>query len=253
MRLSSMIFVLLLSPLALAAQTSSAVFAPPQVSGSCPVRLTVQRFADYGRIDTDAPTLSDQDRRVLGIKEQQIAALQKQIQALEQQKAALEAKLPQQAPDSDAATQLGAQIKALDKQTQHLRTEIFLNRNLEQAIVALNHSELSPGQGLDLTFANPPARIVAADITVHFYPASARVVPAAPSASHDVPTAQTFHLTAGADKPLLHSSVWTGRQGIVNWVELTRVDYADGTIWQPAAPRQCGAAPSLYVPVDSAR
>jgi hypothetical protein len=252
MRLSSMIFVLLFSPVALAAQTSSAVFALPQVDQSCPVRLSVQRFAEYGRVETAAPQLSDQDRKQRADAQQQDAALHKQLQELNQQRSELEAKLAQQAADPAAADQLKAQIKALDAEI-NVRTRLFLIKQLNDTRKVLSHIDSSPGQGLDLTFANPPARIVAADITVHFYPASAHVVPAAPSASHDVPVTQTFHLTPGADKQLLHSSVWTGRQGIVNWVELTRVDYADGTAWQPAAPRQCGAAPSLYVPVDSAR
>src|ERR1039458_4242007 len=62
---------------------------------------------------------------------------------------------------------------------------------------------------------------------------------------------QTFHLTASSGAPLLHSSVWTECMIMINWVELTRVQFADGTTWQSSAPRQCGAAPSLYVPVTA--
>jgi hypothetical protein len=106
------------------------------------------------------------------------------------------------------------------------------------------------GQGLDVTFGKPQAQIVSADITVHGYPPMAHVIPATPSVPNEV--TETFHLIASADKPLLHSSIWTQSMIMVNWVELTRLVYADGTTWQPSAPRECGAAPSLYVLVDSA-
>ncbi|HEY4382294.1 MAG TPA: hypothetical protein VGN01_18235 [Acidobacteriaceae bacterium] len=108
------------------------------------------------------------------------------------------------------------------------------------------------GQGLNLTFVQPKVQIVAADITVHFYPAGGHVVPAAPSAA-SVPLTETFHLTTSADTPMRESSIWTSHTAVVRWVELTRLEYADGTSWQASAPRQCGAAPSLYVLVDSAR
>jgi len=39
----------------------------------------------------------------------------------------------------------------------------------------------------------------------------------------------------------------------ISWLELTRIEYADGRVWQPSAKSRCVAAPSLYVLVDSAR
>ena len=107
------------------------------------------------------------------------------------------------------------------------------------------------GQGLDITFAKPKAQIASADIIVYGYPATVRVIPATPSAPSEI--TETFHLTAAADQPLLYPSVWTAHLVVVSWVELTRLDYSDGTSWQASTPRQCRAAPSLYVLVDSAR
>jgi hypothetical protein len=106
------------------------------------------------------------------------------------------------------------------------------------------------GQGLDLTFAKPDSQIVSADIVVRGYPPTAHVIPATPSAPSEV--SETFHLTAASGKPLLHSSIWTAHMTMVNSVELTRLVYADGTAWQPSAPRQCETSPSLFVLVNSA-
>jgi hypothetical protein len=38
----------------------------------------------------------------------------------------------------------------------------------------------------------------------------------------------------------------------INWLELTRLEYADGRVWQASAESRCVAAPNLYVLVDSA-
>ena len=105
------------------------------------------------------------------------------------------------------------------------------------------------GQGLALNFAQAETQIVSADIVVHGYPNSMFVVPAT-LLREDV--TEFFHLTASEGAPLLHSSIWTKRL-MVRWVELTRLEYADGTTWKPSAPHQCHAAPSLYLPVSSPR
>jgi hypothetical protein len=103
------------------------------------------------------------------------------------------------------------------------------------------------GQGLEIAFLRPSARIVSADIVVHGYPATVHVIPATAQAPEEV--TQAFHLAADGDQPLLQSSIWTQHIASIRWVELTRLDYADGTAWQSSAPRQCTAAPSLYRPV----
>jgi hypothetical protein len=106
-------------------------------------------------------------------------------------------------------------------------------------------------QGVDITFVRPSTKIVSADIVVHGYPPTVQAIPATPSAPSEV--TQTFHLTANDDQPLLHSSVWTEHMTAISWVELTRLDYANGTSWQPSAAGQCRATPSLYLLVNSAR
>jgi hypothetical protein len=119
------------------------------------------------------------------------------------------------------------------------------------AFIKTNGAPAPRGQGLNIKFAKPTAQIVSADIVVHGYPAKARVIPATPPVPSEV--TESFHLTASTDQPLLHSTIWTNRMILANWVELKRLEYADGTTWQSSAPRQCSASPSLFLLVDSAR
>jgi hypothetical protein len=130
---------------------------------------------------------------------------------------------------------------------------LSVDRVLNGAVVLTNGAPAPHRQGLTLTFFQRPAQqIVAADVTVYFYPASVRAIPAAPGAKDRAESPQTFHL-GSASGPLQHSSIWTDYTAPVSWVELTRLEYADGTTWQSSAPRQCGAEPSLFVLVDAAR
>jgi hypothetical protein len=104
------------------------------------------------------------------------------------------------------------------------------------------------GQGLDISFARPEVQIVSADVVVHGYPATAHIIPAAPNTPSEI--TETFHLTAGADQPLLSTSVWTTRMVVISWAELTRLEYEDGSTWTAAVGKTgCRAFPSLYVPV----
>jgi hypothetical protein len=128
-----------------------------------------------------------------------------------------------------------------------------INRKPDAAVIWTNspNPRAPHGQGLDITFAKPKSQIASADIVVHGYPAGLHIFPATPSAPSEI--TETFHLTANADQPLLQPSIWTAHMVAISWVELTGLDYVDGTSWQASTPRQCRAAPSLYVLVDSAR
>jgi len=128
-----------------------------------------------------------------------------------------------------------------------------VNRKPDGAIVWTDSAGLpaSHGQGVDINFAAPRAQIASVDIVVHGYPAGLRIIPATSSAPSEI--TETFHLAASASQPLLHPFIWTAHMVAISWVELTRLDYADSTTWQSSTPRQCSAAPSLFVPVSSLR
>jgi hypothetical protein len=260
MRLSSIFVAVLFAPLTLSAQTSPAIFAPPQSAQSCPVLLTVERLSNYGRIETGTPAQSDEQRKQSELT-QQLHQLDVELQTLAQQKSALEAKLAQQGPTADPAVarDLRAQIQTLDASISAKNaeitaltgpTDVFLKKQLDEAKRALSEADQQQ-QGLSIAFIKPAARIVSADIVVHGYTASARIVPAAPAASGEV--SEKFHAAASAEHPLLRSNLWPAHMAVISWVELTRLDYTDGTSWQSSTPRQCSAAPSLFVLVDSAR
>jgi hypothetical protein len=118
----------------------------------------------------------------------------------------------------------------------------------------VRNADVPRGQGLQINFVPfPAAAILKAGITVHGASARLHMVPASAAAANREDVAETFELTSNAEGPLLHSSIWTNKVVAVSWVELTRVEYADGTTWQASPESRCTAAPSLMVLVDSAR
>jgi hypothetical protein len=119
------------------------------------------------------------------------------------------------------------------------------------SVILTNGAPAPPRQGLTLTFRGKAHQIVAADITVHFYRAGAYAIPAAPGAAKPAELTESFHLSS-ANGPIEHSSIWSEHIAPINWVELTGVEFADGNKWLSSAPRQCGAAPSLFVLVNAA-
>jgi hypothetical protein len=129
-----------------------------------------------------------------------------------------------------------------------------VKRSPNSGLVAVNHPNAPgepPAQGLELNFRNPrSSAIVRAEITVHGM-SGVHMVPAA-AAQKGSDSTETFVLTAGEDSPLLHPSIWTKKLNAIAWLELTRIEYANGTTWQPSTASRCTAAPSLLVLVDSA-
>jgi hypothetical protein len=104
-------------------------------------------------------------------------------------------------------------------------------------------------QGLGVTIADAKIRIVAADIVVHGYTAGSRIIPAS-SPSEEI--TENFHLNATEGLSLVESPIRTTQIATVDWLELTRIEYADGTIWQASRASQCSASPSLFVLVNAA-
>lgn len=111
-----------------------------------------------------------------------------------------------------------------------------------------------PGQGLQINFVPFPATaILKADITVHGASPRLHIIAASTAAANRDDAIETFRLAGSAEGPLLHSSVWTNEIVAISWVELTRVEYADGSMWHTSPQSRCTATPSLLLLVDSAR
>jgi hypothetical protein len=217
MRLSSMFFALLLAPLTLPAQYSAPNSSPYRFdlrgASACPVGIAVNRVARGAVIETNSESDWLNAHPNLSLPELQHAL----------------------------RNEPGFNQLSRDDQQQRLDqlAQLYGGRH---------------GQGLDIAFFRRgpwivEPQMVSADVTVHGYPPTTHIIPAAPYLPAEV--TETFRITADSGKALLRSSVWTERMIMINWVELTRVDYADGTSWQSSAPRQCGAAPSLYLPVKA--
>ncbi len=214
MRSYPIFFALLLTPVGLAAQSSTAtnptLFVRPIMSDSCPVGFSVDRRPQGAIIWTSQESDWIKNHGSLSLPE-------------------LERAFKNESGFSELSTH--AQQDRLDR--------LVRSYNMQH------------GQGLTINFKKPATQIVSADIVVHGSPASVHIIPATPSTPKDV--TETFHLTSSTGEPLLHPAIWTNHINVVNWVELTRLDYADGTTWQASTPRQCHAAPSLLLLVDSAR
>jgi hypothetical protein len=145
----------------------------------------------------------------------------------------------------------------LEQQQQMLRNEPGFSKltarqqrkKLDQLAALYRSDPAHLTQDLGVTVVNAENHIVAADLVVHGYAAGTRVIPAA-SVAQEV--AETFHLATVNDHPLVDSPIRTTHIAMVNWLELTRLQFADGSTWEPSAGSRCSASPSLFVLVNSA-
>ncbi len=119
---------------------------------------------------------------------------------------------------------------------------------------SVDSNVVSGGRQLRINF-NTGLAIVKADIIVHGVETLSGhegLLLTGPAASHQNNT-ESLQLVGTADTPLRQSLIATKNMTAISWLELTRLEYADGTVWQTSAESRCVAAPSLYVLVDSAR
>ena len=96
------------------------------------------------------------------------------------------------------------------------------------------------------TAVTPHRNITSADIVVHGQSAAVIAQPLTiPKRSTEL--TETFHLSGSATDPLLEKSLWTSRIHGITWIELTRVDFSDGSSWQRTISSECRIEPSLFV------
>jgi hypothetical protein len=109
------------------------------------------------------------------------------------------------------------------------------------------------GQGLQLTFNRKHApKIMKVNVTVHGLSGEARVVPAG-SGSRDEIT-QIFQLRPEAGAVgLLQSEIWMQEMNTVRWVDLTQIEYVDGSVWRASEGSRCRATPDMFVLVAGTR
>jgi hypothetical protein len=275
MRLSSMFFALFLAPLALPAQTSSMTYSSPRPTQGCPVSVAAQRVAGNALVQTDTPVPAEEEKQMRA----RILILKGQIDVLKTQEAALRARFTQN-PDAASSADFQHQLNAIDAQLAERQIEANqLSAKLAPEQAKRNTNGVyTPASGLDLHIAAAESRPIAAvDILVHGFSNRGQLMPASqiPNAVVDSPShvsvgpsdldrnrsgsgptgiepTQSFHLTRDGAGGSIHTSITTRMTGI-SWLEVTHVEFVDGSTWQPTSGETCRFAPSLYVPVSSAQ
>jgi hypothetical protein len=115
---------------------------------------------------------------------------------------------------------------------------------------------VSGGRQLRINFTTSASQTIAkADIVVHGVKTLSGyegLLLTGPSVSSQNNT-ESFQLVGSAAAPLLHPVIATRSMTAINWLELTRIEYADGKVWQASPESRCAAAPSLLVLVDGGK
>ena len=105
--------------------------------------------------------------------------------------------------------------------------------------------------GIDVDFKNSTSRvIVKADILVHGAKTAGHeglILTGPASFSRD--STESIQVVGTPSTPLLHRLILTKSMTAVGWLELTRLEYADGRIWQANDESRCTAVPTLYFPI----
>ncbi|MBB5061309.1 hypothetical protein HDF16_006045 [Granulicella aggregans] len=107
-------------------------------------------------------------------------------------------------------------------------------------------------QLLELSFFVPldTPSLKKVEITVHGLPQKGRLLPVQPSPVEDA--SQAFQLQASADPTSLNrAAVWITQITAARWVEITNIEYADGSSWHASETSLCHSKLSGFKLVDA--
>jgi len=105
------------------------------------------------------------------------------------------------------------------------------------------------GQGVQINFhPSDAARIVRASVVVHGLSGRATMLPIT-QANNKV--TQSFDLQRKNGKQLATRELWPKSMAVVESVEITSLEFADGSTWHASDASRCSSSPSLYLPVDN--
>jgi hypothetical protein len=109
-------------------------------------------------------------------------------------------------------------------------------------------------QPLRLNFSPTVLRsVISMDVTVHGGFAVPRVEPAASGGGLGTERTQNFTFGRQSGTFAMVRMITTEAMPVVTRVEITRVQYADGTEWHSAPGNTCTVQPSLYVELVAGR
>ena len=154
-----------------------------------------------------------------------------------------------------AQTHSGSSAAVSIASTKSLGCPIGFNVKRQSGLVARSAKygpEDAIGQKLQLTFDRLDApKITKATVTVHGISGHAAYLPThSGDSTGDV--SETFILERGAGTTSLYSAeILAHRIEVVRWVELTGMDYADGSQWHTTKESQCGTEVGLLLLTSS--
>jgi hypothetical protein len=103
------------------------------------------------------------------------------------------------------------------------------------------------GQGLTITFQQLyTPKIAGVSVTVHGTSGQTASMITNSGLQGDVSESFTLKRDAPASS-LSNSAIWTRKVKAIRWLELTKIEYADGSQWEPSKESRCRVQPGLLV------
>jgi hypothetical protein len=119
-----------------------------------------------------------------------------------------------------------------------------------QMMTAGDAKQITPAQGLHLTFISQGTDIASMEVTVFATSTQAGALPVA-SPSNAV-ISKTFELKRQSEAASLDGAdVWMRNVGSISRADLISINYADGTTWHAGRNDRCDAIPSNFLLVGS--
>jgi len=154
----------------------------------------------------------------------------------------------------ESTTQLRMPAKHMTWPPEHMACPIELRADRRGNVVTreVNGKTIPTGAGLVLHFRAAPStaprkQVIAADITVYGYSAKAmgQLLPIQSRPTTDLK--EDFHLAGSASAPLIEKSLWTAKINGIASIELTRVEFSDGSTWERTIPKECVVEPNPFM------
>lgn len=137
---------------------------------------------------------------------------------------------------------------------EHMACPVEMRADRRGSVVTreVDRKMIPTGEGLVLHFRAAPSmasrkQVISADITVYGYSSKAmeRMLPVQSRPATDLK--EDFHFSGSGSAPLTETSLWTAKIRSVASIELTRVEFSDGSTWERTIPRECVVEPNPFV------
>jgi len=147
-----------------------------------------------------------------------------------------------------AQSPLGGSRSEVRLPPEQMACPVHLSADRHAGIVyrEVDRKQIPNADGLVLHFTDTHnLKVVSADVTVYGYSGGVIAKPFTASSTKEI--SEEFHLSGSAERPLVSQAIGTAKILSITTVELTRVTFSDGTVWERSAPGECRIAPSPFV------